>query len=152
MKPGSSNRPNVFKVATHILGKIGEMSPMKLHKLLYYCQAWSTVWEERPIFEEPFEAWANGPVCRDLYNMHKRNFWVTKRVFERFAKGTLNTDDAATIEAVLEAYGDKSAQWLSQQTHQEEPWILARKGLKEGERGEQVISLDSMSSYYSKIQ
>ena len=31
----------------------------KLQKLVYYCQAWSLVWDEEPLFEARIEAWAN---------------------------------------------------------------------------------------------
>ena len=31
---------------------------MKLQKLVYYSQAWSLIWDEKPLFEEEIEAWA----------------------------------------------------------------------------------------------
>ncbi|MDY6802276.1 MAG: DUF4065 domain-containing protein, partial [Cyanobacteriota bacterium] len=52
----------VMDVAAYILKKLGPLSAMKLHKLLYYSQAWSLVWDEQPLFSERIEAWANGPV------------------------------------------------------------------------------------------
>ena len=58
---------NVFDVAKYILEKLGTLSTMKLQKLCYYCQAWSLVWDDTPLFDEKFEAWANGPVCRELF-------------------------------------------------------------------------------------
>lgn len=45
-----------------------------LQKLVYYSQAWHLVWEERRLFEEPIEAWVNGPVVRELYRRH-RGLW-----------------------------------------------------------------------------
>ncbi|WP_307850044.1 MULTISPECIES: type II toxin-antitoxin system antitoxin SocA domain-containing protein [unclassified Saccharopolyspora] len=42
------------------------MTAMKLQKLVYYSQAWHLVWDERPLFDEPVQAWANGPVVPDL--------------------------------------------------------------------------------------
>jgi uncharacterized phage-associated protein len=53
-------------VAAYILSRQGRMTAMKLQKLVYYSQAWSVVWDERPLFPEKIEAWANGPVVRDL--------------------------------------------------------------------------------------
>jgi len=32
--------------------------------------------EERPLFPEHFEAWANGPVCPDLYRLHRGRFRI----------------------------------------------------------------------------
>ncbi|MBQ1164348.1 DUF4065 domain-containing protein, partial [Streptomyces sp. A73] len=31
-------------------------------------------WEGRPLFREPFEAWANGPVVYDLYDQHRGRY------------------------------------------------------------------------------
>ncbi len=45
----------------------GEVSTMKLQKLMYYSQAWSLVWDEKPLFDAHIEAWANGPVIRELF-------------------------------------------------------------------------------------
>lgn len=44
----------VFDVACYILSKQGCMTTMKLEKLCYYAQAWSLVWDERPLFDEEF--------------------------------------------------------------------------------------------------
>ena len=62
-----SNSPvSVFDVAAYILDKLGPISTIKLQKLVYYCQAWSLVWDEEPLFSERIEAWVNGPVVREL--------------------------------------------------------------------------------------
>lgn len=47
----------VFDVAAYILEKKGEMTAWKLQKLVYYSQAWSLVWDQRPLFAERIEAW-----------------------------------------------------------------------------------------------
>ncbi|HCU23589.1 MAG TPA: hypothetical protein DF383_01120, partial [Deltaproteobacteria bacterium] len=41
----------------------------------------------------------------------------------------LTTSQKETIDSVLKYYGNKSSQWLSDLTHQEQPWLDARKGL-----------------------
>ena len=38
----------VHDVAAYILQKLGKMTTMKLQKLVYYSQAWSLVWDEKP--------------------------------------------------------------------------------------------------------
>ncbi|MCC6923464.1 MAG: DUF4065 domain-containing protein [Nitrosomonas sp.] len=62
---------NAFDVADYILVKQGAISAMKLQKLIYYSQAWSLVWDDEPLFNNKIEAWANGPVVRDLYEKHR---------------------------------------------------------------------------------
>lgn len=62
----------VFDVTKYILHKCGEMSVWKLQKLCYYSQAWHLAWTGNPIFEEDFEAWANGPVCPEFIDINKQ--------------------------------------------------------------------------------
>jgi uncharacterized phage-associated protein len=144
---------NVFDIAEFILSKTGSVSAMKLQKLIYYCQAWSLVWDDNKLFNEPIEAWASGPVVRPLYEAHRGRFIVNTHDFKKFVSGEkLSDTQIETINTVLESYSDKSAQWLSDQTHSEMPWQIARDGLSEGERSSKVISLDSMAEYYGSLQ
>jgi uncharacterized phage-associated protein len=137
-------------VAAYILGKQGPLSAMKLQKLVYYAQAWSTVWDDRPLFRERIEAWANGPVVRELYDVHRGHFEV--RGWPRGNPCALDEDQRSTVDAVLEYYGPRNAQSLSDMTHKEDPWRLARAGLPEGVRGNAEITLASLSEYYSSLQ
>ncbi len=141
-----------FDVAQYILNKYGSMSAMKLQKLVFYSQAWSLVWDDAPLFANKIEAWANGPVVRDLYENHRGKFQIDGNTFATLANGELSASQIDTIETVLHAYGKKSPQWLSDQTHAEAPWKMAREGLADGERGAQEITLDSMAEYYSSLQ
>ncbi len=139
----------VHDVAAYILENRGRMTAMKLQKLVYYSQAWSVVWDQRPLFDEAIEAWANGPVVRDLYETHRGQYIVS-----RWPKGDptcLDTEAIRTIDAVLEYYGNRSPQWLSDLTHLEDPWQQARTGLAPGERGDREITLASLEEYYGGL-
>ena len=68
---------NIFDVAKYILEQRGRMSTMKLQKLCYYAQAWSLVWDDEPLFDEDFEAWANDPVCPKLFYANQGTFSIT---------------------------------------------------------------------------
>ena len=70
---------HVNDVAAHILRKQGGMGAMKLQKLCYYAYGYHLAWEGRRLFPEPFEAWANGPVCPALYALHRGQFSVGAR-------------------------------------------------------------------------
>ncbi|MCA1596260.1 MAG: DUF4065 domain-containing protein [Chloroflexi bacterium] len=141
----------VHDVAAYILEQSGPMSAMKLQKLVYYCQAWSLVWDDRPLFPEEIQAWANGPVVPELYKLHQGQFSLKEWKLGRPA--ALDQDAVDTINAVLAYYAPHNAQWLSDLTHAEDPWRKARKksGLEPGERGQAVIGLDSMMEYYSTL-
>ena len=140
----------VFDVAEYILQRCGDMTAMKLQKLCYYAQAWSLVWDDRPMFEAKMEAWANGPVSPLLYSRHRGKFSVSSGDFNG-DPSTLDHDALETVEAILAEYGEKSAHWLSDLTHSEPPWSDAREGLKAGERGNREITLAAMVEYYSSL-
>jgi uncharacterized phage-associated protein len=140
---------NAHDVAAYILQRRGSMTAMKLQKLVYYSQAWSLVWEEKPIFAERVEAWANGPVVRELYDRHKGMFLVTEWPWGK--PDNLTKEERETVDAVMDFYGDKAALWLSNLTHQEDPWLNARKGLAPGESGNREITHGAMAEYYESL-
>ena len=139
---------SVHDVAAYILNNTGPMTAMKLEKLVYYCQAWSLVWEERPLFRERIEAWAAGPVVPALYYHHRGQFEVNGWNGNPSA---LSQQQLETIDAVLKFYAAHTSQWLSDLTHREEPWIKARTGLASLERGNREITHASMHEYYASL-
>lgn len=140
----------VFDVAKYILEKQGRMSTMKLQKLCYYCQAWSLVWDDESLFNEDFHAWANGPVCRELFFKTQGMYAVTAED-ETGDSRNLTSSQTDTIDAVLGHYAPHDAQWLSQLTHMEDPWNKARLGVPAGAGCDNVISKESMAEYYGSL-
>jgi len=143
---------NVFDVAKYILSKTGTMTAMKLQKLVYYAQAWSLVWDEKPLFDNVIQAWANGPVAPAVYNYHRGQYFVDSNNFSTACAENLTLEQRETVDAVLGYYGNKSAQWLIDLTHSEKPWQDARKGLAPGDRGNSEITHFAMADYYSGLQ
>lgn len=138
----------VVDVAEYILEKIGQTTTMKLQKLCYYSQGWSLAWDEVPLFPNEIEAWANGPVVRDLYRAHKGRFKV-KSLGGRSRR--LSRTEKETIDAVLDAYGSLSGQQLSELSHSERPWLEARGTTSEGARSEARISLTTMQDFFGGL-
>jgi len=123
---------------------------MKLQKMFYYSQAWSLVWDDAPLFEEPVEAWANGPVVPALYEKHRGIFKVEPWMIDGNPLA-LTEAQKETINAVCDVCYKLNAQQLSDMTHSEAPWRNARKGLRDGERGNAVITHEDMAEYYSSL-
>src|SRR5580700_9423909 len=65
---------HVQDVAAYILRRQGAMTAMKLQKLCFFAYGYHLAWEERALFPERFEAWANGPVSPRLYALHRGCF------------------------------------------------------------------------------
>jgi uncharacterized phage-associated protein len=145
---------SVYDVSSYILSRQapkegGELTTWKLQKLVYYAQAWATVWDDKVLFSQPIEAWANGPVCPALYELHKGDFKISK--LPAGDPGKLTESAKKTVDVVLDFYGKQTAQYLSQLTHAEEPWKNARKGLAPGERGNKEITPAAMAEYYGGL-
>ncbi len=138
-------------VAAYILEKLGPVSHMKLQKLVFYSQAWSLVWDEKPLFTDRIEAWANGPVVPSVYQLLRGKFTVTVADLAPVSPEAISPEQRETIDRVLNFYGDKNPQWLSDLTHMERPWLAARDGLPPGARSDALITHASMAEYYGGL-
>jgi uncharacterized phage-associated protein len=144
---------SVFDAAKYVLELMNEQcTTMKLHKLLYYCQAWNLVWEDKKLFNEKIEAWANGPVVRELFNYHKGMYWISKNNLTLGNSSKLSQLQKDNVKSVISFYGGRTSQWLIDQTHSERPWRDARKGLAPNERGDSEITPQSMFDYFSSLK
>lgn len=141
----------VLDVAKYIIKECGSMTAMKLEKLVYYCQAWSLAWDEIPLFEDDFEAWANGPVCPTLFEKHKGMFVISEDFFNDLPECYFSDSEIETMNSVINYYGNKEPQWLSELTHKEAPWKEARKGVPVGIKCNNIITKDSMLQYYGGL-
>lgn len=141
----------VFDVARYVIKKKHPVTTMKLQKLVYYCQAWSLAWDEVPLFQEDFEAWANGPVCPPLFNRHRGLFKLDLDFLNDIPDYDFSEDELDTLNRVVGHYGDKSPEWLSQLTHMELPWKMARGSTPLGEPCTNIISKESMMFYYGGL-
>ena len=153
MAKGSEIMANIFNTAKYILDNLGELSTMKLQKLCYYSQAWSLVWDDKPLFSEDFQAWKNGPVCYELFKAFQGNFSVTSSDIKpsMTAFPELTDNQKNTIDEVLKAYGDKNAQCLSRLTHLEDPWIIARQSASPDDSSVNIVTKESMAMYYGAL-
>lgn len=145
---------SIFDTAKYILKKLGSLSAMKLQKLCYYSQAWTLAWDEKPLFDEDFQAWANGPVSPALFAFHKGMFIVSYANMPSFSdEENLTPSEKENIDKVISFYGNKAAHWLSELTHQERPWkeARARANASPGDFCNEVITKFSMQDYYSGL-
>ena len=136
---------NVFDVAKYILDSIGgKISTMKLQKLCYYSQAWTLAWDDSPLFNEDFLRWDNGPVCRELFDIHKGEFCISSSMIsDDLLSNTLTREQLANIDRVMEDYGQYSGAELSEITHSEAPWKMTPK--------DQIITKEVIKDFYSGL-
>ena len=117
--------PNSLDIANYFLcleGGEGEISNLKLQKLVYYAQGFSLVLLDAPLFPEPIEAWMHGPVVPDLYRNFSRYGAAPIPCVSSASPGGLTRDQARLLGEVYQVYGQYSAWKLRQLTHEEDPW------------------------------
>ncbi|WNJ21560.1 type II toxin-antitoxin system antitoxin SocA domain-containing protein [Pontibacter sp. G13] len=146
------------QIADWILSKIDleagdSITPLKLQKLLYYCQAWHLTVFKKPLFEERIQAWAHGPVVYSQFDRFRDN-----TMYDGIPVNTIELDVPQfpkevqdLLEEVMEIYGEHSGSYLEALTHQESPWVDARGDLAPHERSQNVISHEVMIAFYSPM-
>ena len=127
------------------------LSPLRLQKLLYYAQGWHLACHNKPLFADPIQAWAHGPVVSSVYQK-----------FKKFGSGAIPTDleipepqltriEGGLVASVWKAYQPFSALRLREMTHCETPWREARGNLSPEAKSARTISLDSMKRYFKNV-
>lgn len=126
--------PKVEHVASYLLsiskpGTSWSITPLKLQKLLYYCQGWHMAYNHgKDLFDEDMEAWEHGPVVPEIYRKYKHHRFLTlpKETFENKennGKPLLTNKQLDIINVVWDTYGQYDGKYLEELTHQEDPWI-----------------------------
>jgi len=120
-------------------------SPMKLQKLCYYAQGFALA-EGVELFPDDFQAWQHGPVVYPLYLKYQEFRWrpISTELPEETQGGHV-----PFLRDIVSAYGRFDGAALSTMTHREAPWIDARGGIPESEGSSEVITKESMRSYFA---
>lgn len=143
-------------VADYIIVKLNEagssLNVLKLHKLLYYVQAWYLAFKKNRCFNSAFQAWVHGPVSRSLYDRFPGKSMYSpvrsRDIRDDFAIENIPRAVKRHIDNVLEVYADLTDDQLEEMTHREQPWIEARGDCDPKERCETAILDATMASYY----
>lgn len=122
--------------------KITIITPLALQKMLYFIQGIYMVLFGVELFNEECEAWAHGPVFKDVYEVFK-NFKYNPIEDIRFAMfqnrfNELSDNEKKVIDLIVESFGMYSGKTLEQITHDETPWLDARINCLPGEPSNEI--------------
>lgn len=143
----------VHDVAAYILAKAAPMSAMKLQKLCYFSYGYHLAWEDRPLFGERFEAWANGPVVYELYAQHRGRFHLHQDDI-RGEPSALDSNELESVNIVLDSFSAYSAHELSTMSHlADSPWDQARRraGAQDLQRSNEELSDADIADFFGAL-
>ena len=135
---------DVAKYFLSVEGDEGEISNLKLQKLVYYAQGFSLALLDEPLFDEPIEAWMQGPVVANLYHRYSHHGSSSIPAPAQFDANIFSREQRRLLGDVYEVYGQYSAWKLRQLTHEEDPW---KDNYEEGVSSKQ-IPLEEMQKYF----
>jgi uncharacterized phage-associated protein len=122
------------------------LTNLKLQKFVYYAQAWFLALNSKPLFNDDFQAWPNGPIQPNVFAR-----------FRQFGAGPITLGGASPkfsskieehIKDVMQSYGRLSAFEIDLLACQESPWMNARKGLDPDEPSSNLIEKSAMQKFY----
>lgn len=125
------------------------VSNLKLQKLLYYAQGWSLGLNGTPLFQDEIQAWIHGPVVPTAFYEFRHFGWNPIVIPQETLR--IDTPLAGHLKSVLNAYGKFSAVQLEAISHDEAPWIDARKGLAPNVPSRSVITHQAMKVFFRKM-
>ena len=145
----------MLRVIAYVFKKLEEVTPLMLQKLLYFIQGVYLALYGKPIFVEDCRAWIHGPVYPEVYDLF-RDFKYNPIDDARFAllEGTedaLTDDEKKVIDLVVNTFGMYGGKVLEKITHNETPWIEARKGYGESIPSSELLSKDRIMKYYIAV-
>lgn len=111
-----------------------DLTEMKLHKLLYFCQKRHYENFGEWLFVDDFEGWVHGPVNKKVRN----NFYFLDEQVE------LTDEEEYTIREILHEFGPLSAWTLREISHREECYKISRSGLGDRDQGNTIILKENM--------
>ena len=122
------------------------LSHLHVQKLIYFAHARMLALHKRPLIVQDIEAWAYGPVVRDVYSSLKHN--GASPIEDEIPMNTeadFPMRESDIIDWCLNSYGDMSGPNLIALTHiPKTPWDKACKALQP------IIPNDSMEEYYAE--
>lgn len=136
---------DALTIAKWIINEI-HPEPLKLQKLLYLAQGYSYAFYDRPLFKDDLEGWVHGPVVRNVYDIFKN--YQYNSIDTNFEVEELDDEAKDIINYVIKNFGKYDAKYLEKISHEQEPWILSRRGLDPDERSDKTISKESIANYF----
>ena len=142
----------IDNVIAYILNQCEDITPLALQKSLYYVQGFFYAFFGSFLFEEDCQAWAHGPVYRDVYIRYADYKFDPIAKVEVFDDSIFSTKEKAILDGVINNICCYSGKILESFTHSEMPWIETRGNLPVGAPSDRVIKKKLIGDFFIKIK
>ena len=118
--------------------KGAHMDEMKMHKIMYFSQRESLMYNKERLFDATFYGWKYGPVLTEV-----RSEFRKLKPFSN-VQSSVSAKTMELLKSVMNRYGSLSSWKLSSLSHEEFSWKKSRVGLEADEDGSVELSLEAM--------
>ena len=137
------NDSDIEEVAKYIIKNNEETTNLSLQKLLYYCQLFSYVFFNKPMFNSKCSAWEHGPVFSNMYYKYKVN---GNEPIDSNSNTTISSNVKELVDEIIKDFGCYSGKVLCYFTHTEQTWKNAYQNVTSN------ISNEEFEEYANKIK
>lgn len=139
-------------VINYLLCKCEDITPLALQKALYYIQGFYFAFMQEYLFKEDCEAWAHGPVFREIYQRYSSYRFDPIETGETCDESILSNYEKAIVDSIIRNLCCYSGKTLESFTHSEEPWLKTRGDLNVAANSNRVIHKKVVGDYFIAVK
>lgn len=147
-----TRKRKIDEVVAYLLNQCEDITPLALQKSLYYIQGFFYAFFKKYIFTENCEAWAHGPVYKDMYARYSNYRFDPITKVESFDSSIFTAQEKAILDSVIRNICCYSGKVLEAFTHNESPWINARGNLPDGTSSNAIIDKQMIGDYFLAVK
>ena len=142
----------IYQAIQYLLMQCEDVTPLALQKALYYVQGFYYAFFGTFLFKEECQAWAHGPVYKDVYEQYKNYKFnpISKPVQTKNLH--FSAEEKLVLDSISRYFCCYSGKTLEQFTHTEMPWLETRKDLSEGEPSERIIKKELIGNFFAEVK
>jgi uncharacterized phage-associated protein len=137
-------------IMTRMEGAGKTLSVLTLQRLLYFAQGWHLAFYGGPFFEGRFQAWAQGPINRKIYDRFANRPLDSQVSAADVSKGfdvaSVSQEKSNYIRSVLDAYASCEDSTFGEIINNDAAWLEARSGCLEHSQRE--MEEDNIRRFY----
>lgn len=152
LSAGSSTDSKINTVIRYLLSQCEDITPLALQKALYYIQGFYFAFYKTFLFSEDCQAWAHGPVYRDIYFRYRNYRFDPIEKTDDFDVSVFSSGEKVICDSIINNICCYSGKVLERFTHNESPWLITRGDLPITAPSDRIIEKALIGDYFSTVK